>query len=140
MRDLLLDTNTLNYILKERQPAVDRLRRAKEEGSRFLLASVAHHELTRYLELKGAHRLMRLYQRMVEPWLRCDLSFEDWDSASALWAEIHRRGRSISDLDLLLAVLARKHGAVLVTSNTQHFENIGLTLEDWTRPAAPAAG
>jgi|SRR6185295_14406073 len=135
MRDLLLDTNTLNYILKERQPALDRLQRAKEEGSRFLLASVAHHELTRYLELKGAHRLKRLYQRMVEPWLRCDLTFEDWDSASLLWAELHRQGRSISDLDLLLAILARKHGAVLVTSNTQHFENTGLVLEDWTQPS-----
>jgi tRNA(fMet)-specific endonuclease VapC len=139
MKDLLLDTNTLSYILKERQPAVDRLRWAKEEGSRFLLASVAHHELTRYLKLKEAHRLIRLYQKMVEPWLRCDLSFEDWNSASLLWAEIHRRGRSISDLDLLLAILARKHGAVLVTTNTRHFEGLGLILEDWTQPKAPTA-
>lgn len=139
MRDLLLDTNTLNYILKERQPAVDRLQKAKEEGVRFLLASVAHHELTRYLELKGAHRLIRLYRRMVEPWLRCSLSFEDWNSASLLWAELHRSGRSISDLDLLLATLARKHRAVLVTSNTQHFEDLGLILEDWTQPAASAS-
>jgi len=32
MRVLLLDTNTLNYILKERQPAVDRLQKAREKG------------------------------------------------------------------------------------------------------------
>ena len=135
MRALLLDTNTLNYILKERQPAMDRLQKARGEGTQFLLASVAHHELTRYLELKGAHRLLRLYRLMVESWLPCNLSFEDWDSASLLWAELHRRGRSISDLDLLLATLARKHGAVLVTSNTQHFEDLGLVLEDWTKPS-----
>src|SRR5262245_15885185 len=131
MRELLLDTNTLSYILKERQPAVDRLKKAKDEGVRFLLASVAHYELIRYLELKGAQRLLRLYHKMVEPWLRCNLSFEDWDPASHLWAELHRKGRALSDLDLLLATLARKHGAVLVTSNTGHFQDLGLALEDW---------
>jgi predicted nucleic acid-binding protein len=134
MRDLLLDTNTLNYILKRRQPAVARLQQATDEGDRFLLASVAHHELTRYLELKGAHRLIRLYRRLVEPWLPCNLDFEDWSSASLLWAEWHRAGKSISDLDLLLATLASKHQAVLVTSNTRHFTGLGLVLEDWTQP------
>jgi len=137
MRDLLLDTNTLNYILKERQPAVDRLRKARDEGSQFLLASPVHCELNRYLELKGAQRLIRLYRRLVDPWLRCNLSFEDWDSASRLWAEVHRGGRSISDFDLLLATLARKHGAILVTSNTPHFGALGIILEDWTQPIAP---
>lgn len=137
MRDLLLDTNTLSYILKERQPAVERLEKATEDGSRFLLASVVHHELTRYLALKGASRILRLYRSLVEPWMRCDLSFDDWDSASLLWAEVHRTGRSISDLDLLLATLARKHGAVLVTSNTRHFEGLGLILEDWNQTSPP---
>jgi predicted nucleic acid-binding protein len=131
MKDLLLDTNTLNYILKRRQPVLDRLQEAREAGSRFLLAPIAHHELTRYLELKGSHGLMRLYRDLVEPWLRCDLVFDDWSSASRLWAEIHRSGRSISGFDLLLATLARKHRAVLVTSNMQHFKNLGLDLEDW---------
>jgi tRNA(fMet)-specific endonuclease VapC len=139
MRELLLDTNTLNYILKERQPAVDRLRKAREEESQFLLASPVHCELMRYLELKGAYRLVRLYRRLVDPWLRCNLSFEDWDAASRLWAELHRAGRSISDFDLLLATLARKHSAILVTSNTPHFEALGIVLEDWTRPMASPA-
>lgn len=134
MRNLLLDTNSLNYILQRRPPVVDRLLRAKEEGCHFLLASVVHFELSRYLKLKGAHRLTRLYQSLVRPWTRCDLTFEDWDSAAALWAERHRLGRAISDLDLLLATLARGRGAVLVTSNIRHFEGLGLTLEDWALP------
>ncbi|HEX4961153.1 MAG TPA: PIN domain-containing protein [Thermoanaerobaculia bacterium] len=134
MRVLLLDTNTLNYVLKSRQPASDRLRRAVQEGDRFLLASVVHHELTRYLELKGADRLMRLYHELVEPWIPCNLGFEDWSSAAHLWADRHRTGRSISDLDLLLATLARKHQAILVTSNARHFQDLGLILEDWTQP------
>jgi tRNA(fMet)-specific endonuclease VapC len=137
MSDLLLDTNTLSYILKEVPPVVDQLNKREAEGACFLLAPVVHYELTRYLELKGASRLMRLYQELTEPWQLCDVSFEDWDAAAQLWAERHRLGRSISDIDLLLAILARKHGAILVTSNVRHFENLGLVLEDWTSALEP---
>jgi predicted nucleic acid-binding protein len=131
---LLLDTNTLNYILKNRPPAPQRLEEAIGQGKKFLLASVAHYELTRYLHLKGAHRLLRLYKELTADWQACDVSFEDWDEAACLWAERHRTGLSISDLDLLLATLARKWNAVLVTSNVRHFEGLGVALEDWTVP------
>jgi tRNA(fMet)-specific endonuclease VapC len=137
MRDLLLDTNTLNYILRKRPPVLQRLAEARKEGCRFLLAPIAHYELTRYLRLKQADRLLRLYSRLVNSWLPCEMSFEDWSSAALLWADLHRAGKSASDLDLLLATLARKHGAVLVTSNIRHFEGLRLLLEDWTKPLAP---
>jgi predicted nucleic acid-binding protein len=133
MKVVLLDTNTLSYILKNRQPVEDRFQKALEDGARFLLASAVHYELTRYLELKGASRLMDVYVQLVESWLPCNLSFEDWNDAALLWAERHRIGKSISDLDLLLATVARKPEAILVTSNTRHFENLGLVLEDWAQ-------
>lgn len=132
---LLLDTNTLSYALKGRQPVLDRLEKAAWEGRTFLLGSIVHYELLRYLKLKGSHRLLRLYDQLVSSWSRCGLDFEDWSEASSLWAERHRLGRPVSDFDLLLATLARKHGAVLVTSNVKHFKDFGLLLEDWSTPS-----
>jgi tRNA(fMet)-specific endonuclease VapC len=132
MSPLLLDTNTLSYILKNLTPVPARLDEALRQGKSFLLASVAHYELTRYLHLKGAHRLLRLYQQLTATWQRCEPSFEDWEEAARLWAERHRIGQGISDPDLLLAVLARKWSATLVTTNTRHFEGLGIPLEDWT--------
>lgn len=129
---LLLDTNTLSYILKNLTPVPAKLDEAVRQGKSFLLASVAHYELTRYLHLKGAHRLLRLYQQLTATWQRCEPSFEDWEEAARLWAERHRAGKGISDPDLLLAVLARKWSATLVTTNTRHFEGLGIALEDWT--------
>jgi predicted nucleic acid-binding protein len=129
---LLLDTNTLNYILKNVPPAPAKLEEAAYEGKSFLLASVAHYELTRYLHLKGAGRLLRLYEQLTGEWQRCEPSFEDWDEAARFWAERHRSGLGISDPDLLLAVLARKWNATLVTTNTRHFTGLGIDLEDWT--------
>ncbi|HXU29347.1 MAG TPA: PIN domain-containing protein [Thermoanaerobaculia bacterium] len=132
MSALLLDTNTLNYILKDIPPAPAKLEESVRQGRPFLLASVAHYELTRYLRLKGAHRLLRLYQEMTATWQQCEPSFADWDEAARLWAERHRSGHGISDPDLLLAALARKWNATLVTNNTRHFKGLGIALEDWT--------
>ncbi len=132
--DLLLDTNTLSYIIRGRQPVLDRFEESARQGNTFLLSSVAHYELQRYLDLKGSSRLMRRYQDLVARWQRCNLLFEDWNHAASLWAEHHRAGRSIADLDLLLAVLALKHDAMLVTSNTRHFEGLDIPLADWSLP------
>jgi len=132
--ELLLDTNTLSYIIRGRQPVLDRFEESARQGNTFLLSSVAHYELQRYLNLKGSSRLMRRYESLVAHWQRCNLLFEDWNHAALLWAEHHRAGRSIADPDLLIAVLALKHDAVLVTSNTKHFEGLSLSLTDWSLP------
>jgi predicted nucleic acid-binding protein len=36
-------------------------------------------------------------------------------------------------MDLLIAVTALKAGAILVTNNVNHFNNIGIPLENWMK-------
>ena len=129
---LLLDTDTINFILKGRQQALDRLEQATRRQESFLLATVVDFELSRYLLLKGARRLVRAYEELTKTWARCNPESEDWASAADLWAQRHRLGRPIADLDLLIAILARRRQATLVTSNRKHFEGLGLPLETWT--------
>jgi tRNA(fMet)-specific endonuclease VapC len=47
-------------------------------------------------------------------------------------AALLRAGRPTGEKDALIAAIARRHGASLVTHNTRHFQHIeGLQLEDW---------
>ncbi len=132
MRPHLLHTNILSYILKNVPPVPERLDAALHTERSFLLASIAHYELTRYLRLRKAHRLLRLYAQLTADWQRCEPSCADWDEAARLWAEGHGQGRAIADADLLLAVLAHRHGATLVTANVRHFADRSVDLEDWS--------
>jgi tRNA(fMet)-specific endonuclease VapC len=127
----LPDTDTVNYLLKGKGPARQRLQAAVSTGDTLVLSPVVHYEVTRYLTLKQANRLLRLYEVLVADWRRLDLTAVDWDRAALLWAERHRSGRPITDSDLLIAVTALTSGAVLVTNNQRHFEDLGLTLENW---------
>ncbi len=98
-----------------------------------------HYEVTRYLKLKGARALARSYEELVAAWERLEILGGDWDVAADLWAERHRVGRPIEDSDLLIAVGALQSGATLVTNNTDHFEDLGIEVENWAvAPALPA--
>jgi len=127
----LLDADTLNYVVKGISPVKERFRAAVAGGASFVLSLVVHYQITRYLKLRGSARLLRLYARLVTGWLPVGLDEADWNRAADLWADRHRKGHPIEDADLLIAVIALKTGATLVTNNTRHFSGLGLKLENW---------
>ena len=127
----LLDTNTLNYVLKKVPTVLGRFEAAVAAGADFVLCPVVHYEATRYYKLKNASRLLHEYQTLAAAWAWQDFDGNDWDTAADLWARRHRAGSPIEDADLLIAVTALKTGVVLVTNNTAHFQDLGVALENW---------
>ena len=128
----LLDNDKVNYVLRRISPSLERYEYELRTGSRFVLSPVVHFEVTRYMKLKGSVRLQRAYEQLIQSWETVDIVGSDWETATDLWAVRHRRGRPITDADLLIAVTALKTGAILVTNNTRHYEGLGLTLENWS--------
>ncbi len=98
----------------------------------FLLSPVVDFEIRRYLLLKQATRNLRQYEALVESWVKLELNHSDWEQAAVWWAELHKKGYSIADADLLIAVHAFANQATLVTKNLRHFEYLDLILIDWT--------
>lgn len=69
--------------------------------------------------------------------LLSDLSILEFGTADAehfgrIRGELGKTGKTVSPLDLLIAVTALKHDYTLVTHNVKHFAGIpGLRIEDW---------
>jgi len=61
----------------------------------------------------------------------------DYDIATAeiagrLKAHLDRIGKKTGEMDILIAAVAVRHNALLVTNNLRHFENApGIRLENW---------
>lgn len=127
----LLDTNTINHLLKGRDAALSRLASAVRAGDEILLCPVVHMEILRYLLLKGATRLSSAYAALARTWTQAELGWSDWEEAARVWSERHRLGRAVEDMDLLIAVIARREGATVVTSNVRHFQDLGVSVVDW---------
>lgn len=128
----LPDSDTVNYLVKGRDDVLAQYQNAILGGAGFRLSAVVHYQITRYLKLKGASRVLSAYDHLVEQWVPVALQPEDWDLAADLWATRHLAGSPIEDGDLLIAVTALKAGATLVTNNARHFNGLGLTLVTWT--------
>ncbi len=128
---LLLDTNTVSYLVKGIPGVRERLRSVAESGDEVLLCPPVHYEFHRYLLLKNATRLQQIYAALAETWLWCPMHRDDWEEAAAIWARCSSRGRPVGDFDGLIAALARRREAVVITHNRRHFEDLGVDTADW---------
>jgi len=127
----LLDSNTLIYYLKGREPVVSRLKAASPRE--LAVPSVVAHEIE-----YGSLRAGSSRRRAVVSALLAGLSQIPFDHAAAQEAarirfDLESRGLTIGPMDLLIAGTAVSRGAILVTNNTKEFSRVkGLRLADWS--------
>jgi tRNA(fMet)-specific endonuclease VapC len=129
----LLDTDTASYVIKGRDPDLE-ARLANLDPSMICISVVTRAELLYGLKrLPASHRLhvgVRHFLRLVQalPW-----DAEAADQYAGIRHQLVTAGRLIGELDMMIAAQALALGAVLVTNNMRHFEQIEapLMLENW---------
>ncbi len=132
---VFLDTNVVVDLLNARRPAVrERYDEARRLRMRLALSAIALFEL-RY----GAANSDRMERNMRVLDALLDEGFDvvpfdaaDAAEAGAIRAQLRRTGTPIGPYDLLIAGVARRRAATLVTANTREFARVpGLLVMDW---------
>jgi tRNA(fMet)-specific endonuclease VapC len=130
----MLDTNTASYIIKG-EPVEIRDHLFRVPMANVCISAITEAELLRGVAKKPEAKHLPI--AVNEFLLRVEIL--PWDSLAAkAYAELRTscesEGRSLGNMDMLIAAHARAEGAVLVT-NDKAFYNIKhlLTLEDWTK-------
>lgn len=128
----LLDTDICVHLLNEADPQVEAGFR-RHSPREIALCSVVKAEL-----LYGAQRSARTdanLQRLRKFFAPLkSLAFDDHcaDHYALIRADLAAQGKPIGPNDLMIAAIARTHGAVLVTRNAAEFGRVaGLRLEHW---------
>lgn len=134
MRSVLLDTNVLSELVRQRpEPRVVDFVRSQPSA---LLSVLTLHELA-----YGAARVEHAARRAaLEGWLagirgQFEGSVVDVDDAIAeragrVRAEADRRGRRADVVDVLIAATALERGALVATRNVRDFEALGVDVVD----------
>jgi tRNA(fMet)-specific endonuclease VapC len=129
----LLDTDTVSYAVKETHPQLtERL-----DSVPFELVSIS--VITQAELLYGLRRISGMHpvQQAVRGFLSTVRILPWLPQAAEFYAEIRYQlrssGRTIGELDMMIAAHALSAGAILVTNNVRHFERIALPLkmENW---------
>jgi tRNA(fMet)-specific endonuclease VapC len=129
----MLDTDTCSYIIREHSPLVQ-TRLAALAPDDVCISVITRAEL-----LYGLKRLPPKHRLHIEVrgFLRLVRILAWGENAADFYAEIRHQlvssGKPIGELDMMIAAHSLAEGAVLVSSNTRHFERIALplTLENW---------
>jgi tRNA(fMet)-specific endonuclease VapC len=135
MTTYLLDTNACIALINGNEANVRRrFQRAVARESVVLLSSIVAFELW-YGVAKSQRKetnTVRLDAFFAGPLEWTLFDEEDARAAGTIRAQLEAIGKPIGAYDVLLAGQARRHGATLVTSNTEEFARVsGLKWEDW---------
>lgn len=128
---LALDTNILIALQKLEPQAVRHYQWALANDVVAVPAIVRYEARRSLLKPEHTRRLQRL-DVLLSGHVILEFDREAADIAALLHHQLREAGILIDDADLLIAATALRHGATLVTRNTNHFQSIpGLHLADW---------
>jgi tRNA(fMet)-specific endonuclease VapC len=130
--EYLLDTNTVSYILKGHEAARRRL--SAVPIREVAISAVTEGELQYGIARLPANARLK---SIVEEFL-IRVAVHPWDSEAAqeygrVRAEQERAGRTLGNLDTMIAAHALARGSILVTSDRAFSRVKGLAVEDWSK-------
>jgi len=137
MDKALLDTDILSEVLKAKNAAVvGRAAAYKQEFGQLTTSAITLMEI-----VKGFHKLKR--SDALQKFLRAiaDSEVLGFDQACAetagrIYGDLERTGQTIGRADPMIAAIALRHGLVLTTGNSEHYQRIQrldypLQLDNW---------
>jgi tRNA(fMet)-specific endonuclease VapC len=133
MPDYLLDCNHLSAALRKVSPVRERIYQGRRAGHRFISCYPVLCELEVGIQQtpKPEENRRRLHQllRQIRLW---PLVAETTRLYGAVYLELRRQGRALSQVDMMLAALARQHKLTVLTTDQDFGALADLRLENWT--------
>jgi tRNA(fMet)-specific endonuclease VapC len=133
MPDCLLDCNHLSGALRKVSPVRERIYQARKTGQRFISCYPVLCELEVGIQQtpkpdENRRRLAQLL-RQVRLW---PLDANTTRFYGAIYLELRRQGRVLTQVDMMLAALARQHNLTLLTTDRDFEVLTDLRVENWT--------
>lgn len=126
----IFDTNPVSDVIKKHPIVVAHIREHQQDNI-LCLCSPIHYEIRRGLLAISATVQMRMYEEQVRPlfsWV--PLIDDDWEQAAQFWSDARRKGKQLADVDCLLAAIAVRLNAIIVSADDD-FDALPVNRENW---------
>ena len=133
--EVLVDTDILSYILKQKNPIVTaHYETYLATYEQLSISRITVVEILGGLKAKNAVRQLAEFETFIAKHTILDTNQEVAQVASEVFAQLYRVGKHSGNFDVLNAAIAIVNGLAICTNNEKDYENIsGLTVENWTR-------
>lgn len=133
MPDYLLDCNHLSAALRKVSPVRERIHQGRRAGHRFISCYPVLCELE--VGIQQTPRPNENRRRLTQLLRQVRLWPLDADTArlyGTVYLDLRRQGRALSQVDIMLAALARQHKLTVLTTDRDFEALPDLRVENWT--------
>lgn len=131
----ILDTSTIMDILRKRDVVRKRFQYALLQGEFLGMMWPIYYEVRRGLFKNDSTGQSSRFEQTIIPVVRfIPLIDADWEQAAQLWAQLQRAGRTLSDIDILIAAATLRVGATLVSADEDFVAISALKVLNWREP------
>lgn len=132
MKTFLLDSNHLSALLHKVSPLRDRLHQTRRQGHRFVTCIPVLCELE--VAIQRSTRQLENRRRLAQVLRRVRLRQQDTETTrhyGSIFHECRGKGRVLSQVDMMVAALARQHRFIVLTTDHDFEAVTDIEVEDW---------
>jgi tRNA(fMet)-specific endonuclease VapC len=133
MNELLLDTDTLSFFLRNVPKVMAKANDYLKFHKGFTFSVITNFEIIRGLKIKNAQRQIAKFEMIRLQSREINLTDNIIVRAADIYADLYNRGLLILDADILIAATALENNLSVVTNNESHFRRItNLKILNWS--------
>lgn len=131
---VLLDTDILSAYMRREPIVVKHIQDYLRVYDQFDISVLTGYEIVRGLKARGATTKITQFRKLRSANNVLPLTDDIIERATDIYADLHRRGELIGEMDTLIAATALVYDLVVVTNNERHFNRIpGLQIDNWLK-------
>jgi tRNA(fMet)-specific endonuclease VapC len=132
LRKSILDTDTLINFFDDDENTSRNLSIYLSFHSKLTISELSVFEFFQGLEYKQALKQLENFETFINKCEILNISHNSVRLSAKIYADLRRKGKTIGEIDLLIAWIAIHSDLQLITNNTAHFAQIqGLSLHNW---------
>jgi tRNA(fMet)-specific endonuclease VapC len=128
----LIDTDILSMFMRGHQQVARNFSDYMVEYGKLNICIITEYEIISGLMHRDAKKQLNSFLILAKNSNVLPLTSQSVAISAEKYASLRKQGRTVDDMDLLIAGVAIANNLVLVTNNQSHFNRIeGLRLDNW---------
>ena len=131
MKIFALDTDITSFYLKGNIKLIDRINREIKNGT-IVIPPIVYFEIKKWLLKNNAKVKLAAFEDLFAKRDVDTITKKILDSSLAVYIDLKSKNITIDDCDIFIAGYCIHKDYILITNNTNHYQNIkNLKIENW---------
>jgi tRNA(fMet)-specific endonuclease VapC len=129
---IFLDTNIISYYFNANTKIKEKLLEIIDNDENISTTVINIYEILKGFRWRNNKKKENQFKEFLEDVIIFTIDDDVINIAADLYSNLRKKGKTISDADILIAAIVIKNNGILVSNNEKHFEAIDqLKLINW---------